>query len=103
MSCSSSNETAVLVTFFITAPFSSLLTLALTLLFVYKYIKRNGLIRKESVKPVEQDSYEEVQVPYVGNRVPLATNPAYEVQRPRVNSPVSPATNTSYEFVGQQW
>ena len=101
MSCSSSNETAVLVTFFITAPFSSILTLVLTLLFVYKYIKRNGLTRKEPVKPVEHDSYEEVQVPYIGNPVSLATNPAYQVQGPRVNSPV-PLT-TSYEFVGQQW
>ena len=65
MSCSSSNAAAVTVTFLLTAIFSSILTLALTLLFYYLYNKRSGLIRKEPVKPVEQDVYEEVQTPDV--------------------------------------
>ena len=60
-----------------TAIFSSILTLVLTLLFVYVYIKRTGLIRKGPVKPVEQDMYEEIQNPDVINQVSLSTNPAY--------------------------
>ena len=71
MSCSYSNEVSVIVTFFITAPLSSILTLVLTLLFVYVYIKRSGLTRKVPVKPVERDvehdSYEEIQGPYVSS------------------------------------
>ena len=77
MSCSSSNVAAVTVTFLLTAIFSSILTLALTLLFYYLYNKRSGLIRKKPVKPVEQDVYEEVQTPDVISPVPLATNPVY--------------------------
>ena len=57
-----------------TAIFSSILTLVLTLLFVYVYNKRAGLTRKE---PVEQDVYEEVQNPDIISEVPLTTNPAY--------------------------
>ena len=60
-----------------TAIFSSILTLVLTLLFVYVYIKRSGLSRKEPVQQVEQDVYEEVQNPDVISPVPLTTNPAY--------------------------
>ena len=65
MSCSSSNAAAVTVTFLLTAIFSSILTLVLILLFHYLYNKRSGLTRKEPVKPVEQDVYEEVQTPDV--------------------------------------
>ena len=60
-----------------TAIFSSILTLVITLLFVYVYIKRSGLSRKEPVQPVEQDVYEEVQNPDVISPVSLTTNPAY--------------------------
>ena len=60
-----------------TAIFSSILTLVLTILFVYVYIKRTGLTIKEPVKPVEQDVYEEVQNPTVISPVVLTTNPAY--------------------------
>ena len=37
-----------------------MLTLVLTLLFVYAHIKRTGLTRKEPVKPVELVVYEQV-------------------------------------------
>ena len=76
-SSSLSTAAAVTITFFITAIFSSILTLVLTLLFVYVYIKRGGLTRKEPVKLVGQDVYEEVQNRAVINPVPLTTNPAY--------------------------
>ena len=41
------------------------------------YIKRSGLTRKEPVKPVEQDVYEEIQNPDAISPVPLTDNPAY--------------------------
>ena len=74
MSCSSSNAAAVIVTFLLTAIFSSILTLVLALLFRYLYIKRSELTRNEPVKPDEQDLYEEVQTPDAG--LP-ANNPVY--------------------------
>ena len=77
MSCSFSTIIAVTVTFLLTAIFSSILTLALTLLLVCVYNKRVGLRRKEPVKPVEQDVYEEIQTPDVITTVPLNTNLAY--------------------------
>ena len=76
-SSSLSTAAAITITFFMTAVFSSILTLVLTLLFVYVYNKRPGLARKEPVKPVEQDMYEEVQNPDIIGPVPLTTNPAY--------------------------
>ena len=60
-----------------TAIFSSILTLVLTLLFVYVYNKRSGLTRKESVKPVEQVVYEDIHNSDDTNPVFLSTNPAY--------------------------
>ena len=72
-----STATIVTVTFLLTTIFSSVLTLVLTLLFVYVYIKRSGLRKKKPVKPLEQDMYEEVQNPDIISPVPLATNPAY--------------------------
>ena len=78
MPCSFSNDLAVTITFFLTAIFSSIFTLVLTLLFVRVYIKRSGLTRKESVKPVEQTSHKKAQCPYVKNPVSLSANPAYE-------------------------
>ena len=77
-SSSLSSAANVTITFLLTAIFSSILTLVLTLLFVYVYIKRSGLTRKEPVKPVEQGMYEEVQNPGIISPVPLTTNPAYE-------------------------
>ena len=74
MSCPFSTTIAVTVTFLLTAIFSSILTLALTLLVVCVYKKRAGLTRKESV---EQDVYELVQTPGVFTPVPLNTNVAY--------------------------
>ena len=59
------------------AIFSSILTLVLTILFVYVYIKRSRLTRKEPVKPVEQVVYKEVQNPDIISPVSLTTNPAY--------------------------
>ena len=79
MSCSSSNNLAIAITFFLTAIFSSIFTLVLTLLLIRVYIKRSGLTRKESVKPVEQTSHKRVQGPYAKNPVPLAADPAYEL------------------------
>ena len=76
MSCSSSNNLAIAITFLLTAIFSSILTLVLTLLFVR--VKRSGLTRRESVESVEQTSHENVQGPYAKNLIPLADNPAYE-------------------------
>ena len=76
-SSSLSTAEAVTITFFMTAIFSSILTLVLTLLFVYVYIKRVGQTRKEPVQPVEQYLYEEVQNPDISSEVPLTTNPAY--------------------------
>ena len=81
MSCSSSNDLAVTITFFLTAIFSSIFTLVLTLLFLRVYIKKSGLTRKEPVKPVEQTSHKKVQGPeqsFVKRPLPLATNPAYQ-------------------------
>ena len=68
---------SVTVTFLLTAIFSSILTLDLTLLFVCVYIKFSGLTRKEPVKPVEEDMYEEVRKSDSTSPVPLTTNPAY--------------------------
>ena len=72
-----STATTVTVTFLLTAIFSSILTLVPTLLFVYVCTTRSGLTRKEPVKPVEQDLYEEVQNSDIISPVPLTTNPAY--------------------------
>ena len=77
ISCSSLSTITVTVTFLLTAMFSSILTLVLTLLFVCVYIKRTELTRKEPVQPVEQDVYEEVQNPDAISPVPLTDNPAY--------------------------
>ena len=79
MSCFFSTTIAVTVTFLLTAIFSSKLTLVLTLLFVRAYKKRVGLTRKEPVKPIEQDVYEEVQNLDIISPVHLTTNPAYEL------------------------
>ena len=76
-SSSLSTATTVTVTFLLTAIFLSILTVLLTLLFFYMYIKRTGLRRKEPVKPIEQDMYEEVQSPDVISPVVLTTNPVY--------------------------
>ena len=81
MSCSSSNDLAVTITFFLTTIFSTIFTLVLTLLFVRVYIKKSGLTKKEPVKPVEQTSPKKVQGPeqsFVKSPLPLATNPAYQ-------------------------
>ena len=77
MSCSSSNAAAVIVTFLLTAIFSSILTIVLILLYRYLYIKSIKLTRKE--KPAEQDSYEEVQTPDVINPGLPASNPVYDL------------------------
>ena len=79
MSCSSSNAAAVIFTFLLTAIFSSLLTIVLILLYRYLYIKSIRPTRKEPVKPVEQDSYEEVQTPDVINPGLPASNPVYDL------------------------
>ena len=50
MSCPS-NDLAIALTFFLTAIFSSLFTVLLTLLIVRVYIIRDKLTRKELVKP----------------------------------------------------
>ena len=77
MSCFS-NELGIAVTFFLTAIFSSIIPLLLTLLFVRVCIIRSEPTRKESVEPVEHDSYEEMQSPSVNSPVPFYTNLAYE-------------------------
>ena len=79
MSCFFSTTIAVMITFLLTAIFSSILTLVLTLLFVCMYNKRVDVTRKEPVKPVEQDVYEEIQNPDLISAVYLTTNPAYEL------------------------
>ena len=68
---------SVTVTFLLTAIFSSILTLDLTLLFVCVYIRCSGLARKEPFKPVEEDVYEEVRKTDSTSPVPLTANPAY--------------------------
>ena len=78
MSCSSSKDLGIALTFVFTAIFSSIITLLLTLLLVRMYIIRSRLTRKEPVEPVEHDPYEEMQSPYVNSPVPLNTYLAYE-------------------------
>ena len=48
-------------------------------IIVYLYNRRVDLTRKEPVKPVEQDVYEEVQNPDVISAVHLTINSAYEL------------------------
>ena len=81
MSCSS-NDLGIALTFFLTAIFTTAITLVLTLLFVRMCIKRTGLTEKEPVKHVEQVPYEEMQM-----------------QSPSVNSPEPLTIDLTYDFL----